>query len=87
MTTTANSHASLASLGLGIVVGLSTLALLSSRRDLSVFASWDRWVRVIVVASLGVTPVLLGLIGWLLERRTFEHFDEWVGRPYRKPLA
>jgi hypothetical protein len=85
LTTTANSHAALVSLGLGIIVGASVLALLCSHRDLAVFATWNIWLRAIVAAALAVTPPVLAWIASTLRRRTFNRFDEWVGRPHRKP--
>jgi hypothetical protein len=80
---TANSHSSLVSLGLGAIVGLTILALLCSNQELAVFGTWDIWLRAIVVATLLAFPPLLGALAWTLTRRTFRRFDEWVGRPQR----
>ena len=87
LTTTANSHAAMASLGIGIVVGATEFLLLSSHSALAEFTTWDLWLQMFVIACLLTTPILLGMIALFLTRSTFRHFDEWVGRPYRKPVA
>jgi ABC-type transport system involved in multi-copper enzyme maturation permease subunit len=82
-TSTANSHAALASFGVAAVVGSSVLVLLCTHRELAEFGTWDIRLRAIVVVSLLALPPLVGAAAWALERRTYRRFDEWVGRPYR----
>jgi hypothetical protein len=83
-TTTANSRSSLVSLGIGIVVGLTVLALLCSHCELALFRTWDIRLRALSVATLLAVPSLLALLAWSLTRRTLRRFDEWVGRPHRE---
>ena len=60
LTSTANSHSALASLGLGAVVGLMELPLLCSNRELAEFWIWDIRLRAIVVVALLAFPMLFG---------------------------
>jgi hypothetical protein len=83
LTTTANSHVAIASLGLGAIVGTTVLALLCSHRELVAFATGDIRLRTAVIAWLLSTPLALGVIASVLTRRTFQRFDEWIGRPHR----
>jgi hypothetical protein len=54
---------------------------LASPRELAWVASWDAHLGWgLVLAGLTV-PILTGAVAWGLTRRTFERFDEWVGRP------
>jgi ABC-type Na+ efflux pump permease subunit len=84
LTSTANSHAALASLGLTALAGPTLLALLCSPRELVVFGTWDIGLRALVFAALATCPIILGASAWTLERRMFHRFDEWVGRPHQE---
>jgi hypothetical protein len=86
-TAKAHSDASLMSLGLGVLVGLTVMMLLCSHHEFAFFNTWDIRDRIIVVAILVALPPMMGLCGWVLTRRTIRRFDEWVGRPHRQPHA
>ena len=84
LTSTANSHAAIVSMLIGgFWVGPIVVYVLCSQRNLAHFATMEYRDRIIIMAILLVTPLLLGLIAWTLTRRTFHKFDEWVGRPHR----
>jgi hypothetical protein len=54
---------------------------LASPRELAAAASWDARLRWgVVLAGLAV-PISTGAVAWGVTMRTFERFDEWVGRP------
>jgi ABC-type Na+ efflux pump permease subunit len=86
-TTKANSDASLASLGVMVVVGMIVVGLLCTRGELAFFMTWDIRIRVLVLTIVVALPALMAAIAWRLARRTNSHFDEWVGRPHRASQA
>ena len=79
--TAITNRSALISMALSVAHAPVLLGAFASPRELAFLAAQDPRIRWAVVLVGLAVPIATALLAWRSGRRTFERFDEWVGRP------